>query len=648
MNERDESLRELRGLLARLCNGELDADGYRRIETLVLGNAEARQLYLEYLLLEGELHWAGGTPSMPAPIVLQPGMEAAAAGVSDGSLSAMATNRNAERPTENVQQIRGSMARLRRMPLFVAALAATLLIAAAFVFRPANDGHDVAKQPIAPVGPAAPAVPSVPVDEPRVAIAELRSNEGCVWKGLETEFVGGTQFYSGQKLELTEGVARFTFAKGATVLVESPAKFELVSAISLRLVHGNVAVRANGPIKDFIVLSRDASIVDLGTSFAVHCDENSATEVEVLEGAVKVVPENDPNKGRILEMGESVQVDAAGKTVSPLATLPDDYRFSNLIEQLWSDIRVEAPERAVSLNDNTVEANFTDGGKPGTVDTFYGAKRGEGWLTPWVATGNPKGQILREDASFGLGDPFLRVRFNRSYERAIAREYGPRLEFDPNQPHVISWRWRLDGKAKQFGSDFQDRATFYGNPFFRRNSWPTNSWVISVVGGNEDDRELSQSSTKYLKLKYGTTEDEDEAIAGPRLVHAKRWYFFDNKSEGVSGAVFDKRNMVDTGMKIKIGVLYHFAVAVYPQEARYDAAIRDDEQTVVRTGLAFRSRENVPANVIHFTTHTTDSNDKRSFSLDSVRIHPLVDGGLQQQLKDEDHEGEKAADNGTK
>ena len=53
---------ELLQLLESLCEDCLDRDGVARLEELVLGDAAARQLYLEYISLHGTRYWeaAGG------------------------------------------------------------------------------------------------------------------------------------------------------------------------------------------------------------------------------------------------------------------------------------------------------------------------------------------------------------------------------------------------------------------------------------------------------------------------------------------------------------------------------------------------------------------------------------------------------------
>ena len=176
---------------------------------------------------------------------------------------------------------------------------------------------------------------------------------------------------------------------------------------------------------------------------------------------------------------------------------------------------------------------------------------------------------------------------------------------------------------------------FYGNPFFRRNSWPTNSWLIGVASVDEPSGRR-RSSNEWLQRERGFRPEEIEFASTPRRVFPKRWYFFNSREDGAAGSVFDKRNMVDTGMQLKFGVIYHFAVAIYPQERRYDAAIRDDEQTVVRTGLHFRDREAADANVFHATVSADHPTDELGFTLDSVRVQPLKDLDIKQQLQNGD------------
>ncbi len=448
-------------------------------------------------------------------------------------------------------------------------------------------------------------------------VAQLDSDRDCVWIGAADGLTAGQKLVSGQRLELAKGAAKLLFRQGAAVVLEGPAEVELISASSMRLVHGTIAVRVNGPHKKFVVASADASIVDLGTSFGVHRSPQGATEVEVFEGAVEVFPEGGQSDSRVLGVGAAALVRGEGRedgeqTIDMTASATD--RFGDLLELLWENMVSDVEDDASRGERGVVYAGFVDGPAPGAVDTFYGSAPGRGWLTPWVAAGNPTGEIARAFPLSGGDDPYLGVRFYNSLERCIARQYGPRRGFDPNQPHVISWRWRFDGNLDHFQGQFLDRIAFYGNPFFRRNSWPTNSWLIGVVSDHENRWQSPKGKN--------------------RQVLPLRWYAF-NGGEGEEGEEFVRENMVDTGMSLKAGVVYRFAVVVYPEEARYDFAIRDDEQTFARTGLKFRDREAGAANVLHFSVSANDRSDDLSFSVGSIRIEPLRDEDVQHRVAGE-------------
>jgi hypothetical protein len=452
-------------------------------------------------------------------------------------------------------------------------------------------------------------MPSEDAQRPAIAVAELRSDHDCQWADLESPIAIGTAINSGQRLKLLQGTAKLVFKNGATVLVESPAEFEVLTSNSLHLQRGTVAVRA-GDDKDFTVASPDASIVDLGTSFGVHCSERGITEVEVFEGAVEVYPDGKSKNSRVLGIGASakVQQDSRKPRVDMVASAVD--RFGNLLELLWEDLSNDRDDETRGDDNPTIVADFTDGPVPGAIDTFYGAIRGRGWRTPWVAAGNPIGEIIDHESLAGEGNPYLRLRFGQAYDRAVARQYGERPDFNPNKPHVISWLWRFDGNLEDFGNQFDDRIYFFGNSFFRRNTWPTNTWLIGVVGG-DDNQPPTRSNLSSRK------------------VFPKRWFAFDGH-KGKYGNEFDRRNMVDSGMELKQGVVYRFAIVVYPAEKKYDVAIRDDQQTFMRTGLSFRNRSGEAGHVVHFGAYSDRSTDDFRFSLDSVRIEPLKEGWLQE------------------
>jgi hypothetical protein len=441
-----------------------------------------------------------------------------------------------------------------------------------------------------------------------ITVAELQSDHQCEWVGLQSPLAIGGRLASGQRLELAKGTAKLLFDRGATVVVESPTIFELLTPTSIHLERGTVAVRVEGPEKEFIVASPDASIVDLGTSFGVHRGEKGATEVEVFEGAVEVYPDGKTKNSKVLGIGASAQVQHGNNRpqVDMVASAVD--RFGGLLEFLWEDMSKDAGDEANSDENPMIVADFADGPVPGAVDTFYGAKRGRGWKTPWVAAGNPIGEIVDHETLAGEGNPYLRLRFGQAFERVVARQYGKRAGLDPSKPHVISWQWRFDGNIEQFGSHFRDRVYFYGNPFFRRNTWPTNTWLIGVVGG--DDKQ------PWSKSKLST-----------RKVFPKRWFAFDRQN-GKLGEEFDSRNMVDSGMELKAGVVYRFAVVVYPEEMKYDVAIRDNEQTFMRTGLSFRNLSGEGGQVVHFGAASENNINDYRFSLDSVHIEPLKENWL--------------------
>jgi hypothetical protein len=88
--------------------------------------------------------------------------------------------------------------------------------------------------------------------------------------------------------DLTSGIAELEYASGVLLTLEAPARFELVDENLLRLQSGRVAAHVPQQAVGFKVEAPAATVVDLGTDFAVDATLDQDAEVHVFEGVVRV------------------------------------------------------------------------------------------------------------------------------------------------------------------------------------------------------------------------------------------------------------------------------------------------------------------------------------------------------------------------
>lgn len=116
-----------------------------------------------------------------------------------------------------------------------------------------------------------------------LAIAWLVNAQNCKWS--EGEPAGDMQ--AGKVLTLERGLAEVRFQCGARVVLEGPARLELLSGKSARLMCGKLTARVAAPATGFEVVSPQGKVIDLGTEFGIAVSEAGATEVYVFEGKVE-------------------------------------------------------------------------------------------------------------------------------------------------------------------------------------------------------------------------------------------------------------------------------------------------------------------------------------------------------------------------
>ncbi len=109
------------------------------------------------------------------------------------------------------------------------------------------------------------------------------------WTSAETTIQRGDSLRKGQKLDLAAGEAEIVFNTGAVAVLRGPAKMEIDSSNSVRLLIGCLSVRADTPLAHgFTVHAGSASLKDLGTEFHVQAAAEGHSEVYVTAGAVVV------------------------------------------------------------------------------------------------------------------------------------------------------------------------------------------------------------------------------------------------------------------------------------------------------------------------------------------------------------------------
>lgn len=119
------------------------------------------------------------------------------------------------------------------------------------------------------------------------AVAWLVNAQDCQWADGQSPEEGLTV---GTILNVERGLAEIRFRKGTHVVLNGPAKLELLSDNSARLHRGRVSARVPESAIGFELQSPQGKVVDLGTEFGVAVGEDGSTDVYVFKGEVVTTP----------------------------------------------------------------------------------------------------------------------------------------------------------------------------------------------------------------------------------------------------------------------------------------------------------------------------------------------------------------------
>jgi ferric-dicitrate binding protein FerR (iron transport regulator) len=124
--------------------------------------------------------------------------------------------------------------------------------------------------------------------QPHEVVAHLSGAKDCQW--AEATLQPGAPLQSGQRVELAAGFAEISFDSGALLVLEGPASLDVNSAWEAVLRRGALTASVPQEAIGFRISNAAVDVVDLGTEFSMVAEENGATEVFVLRGAIEAYP----------------------------------------------------------------------------------------------------------------------------------------------------------------------------------------------------------------------------------------------------------------------------------------------------------------------------------------------------------------------
>lgn len=195
------------------------------------------------------------------------------------------------------------------------AIAATLLLGVALYSR----WFSPPPQVVDPPSDSLAAVVTAPEEVTKEPVARIVSTIDAVWANPDRATLSGTELFAGP-MSLESGVVELEFARGATLIVQSPAEFNLLSIDRVELAFGKVVGKVPREAVGFTVKTQSAAVIDLGTEFCVQSYASGDCEVHVLDGIVEVVANGEEHQDRSrntrLSAGTAVQVSEAGVVAS--------------------------------------------------------------------------------------------------------------------------------------------------------------------------------------------------------------------------------------------------------------------------------------------------------------------------------------------
>jgi hypothetical protein len=268
-----------------------------------------------------------------------------------------------------------------------------------------------------------------------------------------SEVTAGAPLHSGV-WELQSGLVEIETTSGTTLMVEAPARFELVDALHARLMTGNVVVRMPKGKSGFVIELPQMRVTDLGTEFGVSVSPDGESRVQVFEGKVRA--ESLTVSGRKeLTVGESLLCKTDG-TLSSEKSREDRFvrRFpprsssdqpgGALYSRSTVDaVRIAAPITPVTIDGDLSEWNRANAFRSACLPPYSDSYFVEGMMSydaenlyigAHVGDPEPMRNVARDIMDFAGGSVIVRVSTDRKLGWPLKGTFANARSKDTKKP----------------------------------------------------------------------------------------------------------------------------------------------------------------------------------------------------------------------
>ncbi len=289
-------MNDAEAMMARYLSGEITPDEAAQLRELCARDASARAELVEMIRVERSLAWlhhesdAGQFQDEVMMRVEPDTVESAAfvAGV--------------------IAKVRPAVPRFRTWQKALALAAAVTLLAGGVLFIDSLRLHDDAQMMRT----------AMVADTPHVAVVTSLSADTRSALSIGQSLAMGD-------FEIATGRVGLSFADGAQLVVDGPAKLSLLSPSRARLWSGKAAAHVPEGAQGFTVETPTVEVVDLGTEFGVSVDATGVSDVHVFRGEVEArLGGDEAQPGSLVSLttaqGRRFSTDGITVDAVPLAT----------------------------------------------------------------------------------------------------------------------------------------------------------------------------------------------------------------------------------------------------------------------------------------------------------------------------------------